>query len=308
MPRTRSATCSAIRRSRPRRPRNRRRGRLRHRCRPSAAGPAASRSGSCARRRAPGGPSTSPGAASRSTSAGRSSNLLKALAALLVPSRAHASTASAAASSSSSRRWRSSGSNFERTWSRPWRTGSPIPIRSRLNFSVPSSSITEPRPLWPPAPPPSRKRSLPNGSAKSSATTRRSTERRVLAGEHLPDGLARIVHVGQRLDERQVEAAEPAHDHVRRSRAADHDRSSRPAPRARPRPASRCCGASRRTGEPGFPRPTTTFNPNLRGQHDRARSRPTRSAGGPRRDGNGVGQSLLTITVPRMSWAWNVHT
>ena len=54
------------------------------------------------------------------------------------------------------------------------RSGSPIPTRSRLNFSVPSSSMIERRPLWPPGPPPSRKRSLPNGSAKSSATTSRS--------------------------------------------------------------------------------------------------------------------------------------
>ena len=35
--------------------------------------------------------------------------------------------------------------------------------------------MIEPRPLWPPGPPPSRKRSLPNGRAKSSATTSRST-------------------------------------------------------------------------------------------------------------------------------------
>ena len=55
------------------------------------------------------------------------------------------------------------------------RSGAPIPTRSRLNFSVPSSSMIEPRPLWPPGPPPSRKRSLPNGRAKSSATTSRST-------------------------------------------------------------------------------------------------------------------------------------
>ena len=43
--------------------------------------------------------------------------MLKRLAALLVPSRAHASTASAAASSSSSSRCCSSGANVVRTWS-----------------------------------------------------------------------------------------------------------------------------------------------------------------------------------------------
>ena len=53
---------------------------------------------------ASGGPSTAPGGASRSVSAGRSSNMLKRLAALHVPWRAHSSTASAAASRSSSRR------------------------------------------------------------------------------------------------------------------------------------------------------------------------------------------------------------
>ena len=45
-------------------------------------------------------------------SAGRSSNVLKRLAALLVPSRAHASTASAAASRSSSSRCCSSGAKL----------------------------------------------------------------------------------------------------------------------------------------------------------------------------------------------------
>ena len=124
---------------------------------------------------ASGGPSTSPGGASRDSSAGRSSNMLKRFAAFDVPCRAHSSTASAAASSSSSSRCRSSGSNPFRTWSLKPRSGAPIPTRSRLNFSVPSSPITERSPLWPPALPPSRNRSLPNGRAKSSVTTRRST-------------------------------------------------------------------------------------------------------------------------------------
>ena len=64
---------------------------------------------------ASGGPSTAPGGASRSVSAGRSSNMLKRFAALDVPWRAHSSTASAPASSNSSRRCRSSGWNGART-------------------------------------------------------------------------------------------------------------------------------------------------------------------------------------------------
>ena len=66
----------------------------------------------------------------------------------------------------------------------PW-PGSPIPTRRRLNFSVPSSSIIERNPLWPPWLPPSLKRSLPNGRAKSSATIEQIGQRRVLAGQDL---------------------------------------------------------------------------------------------------------------------------
>ena len=84
-------------------------------------------------------------------------------------------------------------------------------------------------------------------------------ERGVLAGEHLAHRQARVVHVGQRLDEGQVEPAVAPADHVRASRW-------------RPRPAQPARSASRsRTSqpmlwrvpaycEPGFPSPTTTFN------------------------------------------------
>ena len=75
--------------------------------------------------------------------------------------------------------------------------------------------MIERRPLWPPWLPPSRNRSLPKGSAKSSVTTSRSCERRVLAGQELADGEPGIVHVGQRLDQREVEAAVAALDDVR---------------------------------------------------------------------------------------------
>ena len=51
------------------------------------------------------------------------------------------------------------------------RPGSPIPTRRRAYFSVPSSSMIDRSPLCPPCEPDSRKRSFPNGSAKSSAMT-----------------------------------------------------------------------------------------------------------------------------------------
>ena len=108
------ATRSAIRRSRPRRPRIGVSGMSGVRLGGADAAPAGPRPADPS---ASGGPSTSPGAASRVVSAGRSSNMLKRLAALLVPSRAQSSTASAAASRSSSRRCCSSGAKRVRTWS-----------------------------------------------------------------------------------------------------------------------------------------------------------------------------------------------
>ena len=206
-----------------------------------------------------GGPSTSPGGRERVASASRSWNVLNRLAALLVPSRAQASTPSAAASSSSSSRCASSGSNLDRTWSRAFRTGSPMPTRSRLNFSVPSSSMIERRPLWPPWLPASRNRSLPNGRAKSSATTSRSPSGACSRASTLRTARPGVVHVGQRLDEGQVEAVVAAHRRRWRRRAAGHGPTSRHARPAGPARASRRCGASRRTAHPGFPSPTTTF-------------------------------------------------
>ena len=163
-----------------------------------------------------GGPSTSPGGASRVASASRSWNVLKRLAALLVPSRAHASTPSAAASSSSSRRWTSSGSKRDRTWSRPFRTGSPIPTRRRLNFSVPSSSMTERSPLCPPWLPASRNRSLPNGQ-REVVCDRRAGRPAAHARARAPcvRPMPGVVHEGQRLDEGEFEPVVPADGHVR---------------------------------------------------------------------------------------------
>ena len=59
-------------------------------------------------------------------------------------------------------------------------------------------------------------------------------QRRVLAGEDLADREARIVHVGQRLDERQVEAAVAAHRRRWTRRAGGPCPSSRPARRSGP--------------------------------------------------------------------------
>ena len=226
--------------------------RLRHRAAASRqdAPPAGLASGG--RRAASGGPSTSPGAASRSASASRSWNVLKRLAALLVPSRAQASTrvggrVEQLVEALAARRARTS-TGRGRGRCAPGRRCRP---GSRLNFSVPSSSMIERRPLWPPWLPASRKRSLPNGSAKSSATIEQVAQRRVLAGEHLADGEPGLVHVGQRLDEGQVEPAVPAARRRSRRRAAAHGRPSRPARRAGRAPASRRCDASRRTAHPG---------------------------------------------------------
>ena len=110
-----AATRSPIRRSRPRLPRSG--GVL---TRPTCRGRMTRRQPVFVRRMpsGPAGPSTSPGAASRSASAGPQLELVEACwRPCSCRSRAHASTASAAASSSSSSRARSSGSNLVRTWS-----------------------------------------------------------------------------------------------------------------------------------------------------------------------------------------------
>ena len=94
------------------------------------------------------GPPTSPGFGPSASAAGAcSSQALNRFAALLVPSRAHASTASAAASRRIGIRTCSSAENRLSTWSIAPRPGSPIPIRSREYFSVPSSSMIERSPL-----------------------------------------------------------------------------------------------------------------------------------------------------------------
>ena len=153
--------------------------------------------------------------------------------------------------------------------------GSPIPMRKRLNFSVPSSSTIERRPPWPPWLPDSRNRSLPK--AKSSATMRRSPSG-ALARENLAHGEARVVHPGQRLDQRQIEAVVPPHDDVG-GRAAGHGRPTgtlREPVEHEPTDVASC----RHTAHSGSPSPTTTSSSSWpraarsSGQHDAARSRP----------------------------------
>ena len=110
-------------------------------------------------------------------------------------------------------------------------------------------------------------------------------ERGVLAGQDLAHGEARVVHERQRLDQREVQPAEAPTDHV--------GRVALPATAVQPaRSASRSITSQPTLwrvpaycdpGSPGRRRPS----PNLRGQHDRARSRSDRAheapSGGRRR-------------------------
>ena len=79
-------------------------------------------------------------------SAGRSSNMLKRFAALLVPARPGLDRVGGRVEQLVEALLLV-GAKRVRTWSTALRSGSPIPTRSRLNFSVPSSSMIEPRPL-----------------------------------------------------------------------------------------------------------------------------------------------------------------
>ena len=162
-----------------------------------------------------------------------------------------------------------------------------MPIRRRLNFSDWSSSTIERSPFCPPWLPPSRNRSLPNGSAKSSATMSRSLERRVVAGERLADREPGLVHVGQRLHERDIETAIAAADDVRGVALAAA--TSPPGSIREPvhdHPADVVPGA--RVLRTGVPETHHQLHPYLRRQPNRARSRP----GGPVADGTAPRQAL----------------
>ena len=133
------------------------------------------------------------------------------------------------------------------------RSGDPIPTRSRLNCSLPSSSMTDPRPLWPPDPPPSRKRSLPNGRAKSSQTTSSSLSGACSRARTLRTASPEsFIHVSGLTIVRSQPAVAAAPRSTPR-RASGRARTSRPGRRSRRAPSSRRCGASSRTGRPGSP-------------------------------------------------------
>ena len=227
---------------------------------------------------ASGGPSTSPGAASRVVSAGRSSNMLKRLAALLVPSRAQSSTASAAASRSSSRRCCSSGAKRRQDVvdGRPVRLADPDPQPAEL--LGPELVDDRAQAVVPARPATLAEAQLAERQGEIVGDDEQVDQRGVLAGQHLADRQARVVHVGQRLDERQVEAAEAAHGHVRRVALAA------------------LAGPAGSLGDPVHDQPADVvarpgilragvaetdddLQPFLRGQHDRARSHAGRACG-----------------------------
>ena len=279
------AIRSPMRRSRPRRPRIGGVVRLRHRHRPRGGGPAASPcvSGGPRPDRAVHRPRRARRA--RSVSAGRSSNLLKALAALLVPSRAHASTASAAASMSSSRRCSLVGPESRQDVV----DGAPVRLadahaqaaellvaqlvddRAQAVVATRAAALAEAQ--------------LAEGQREVVGHDEQVGEWRVFAGQDLAHGAARVVHERERLDQRDVQPAEPPADHVG---GIALPATTRPAGPLRepvdhepadvvPRP---------RVLRPGVPEPDDDLHPTLRGQHDRARSRSGRSdppAGGPGR-------------------------
>ena len=213
----------------------------------------------------------------------RSSNMLNRLAALLVPSRAHASTASAAASSSSSSRCRSSGCERRQDVvdAAADRVADPDPEaaellgaelvddRAQAVVAAVAAALAEPE--------------LAERQREVVGDDQQVAQRRVLAGQHLADGEAGVVHERQRLDERQVEARGSGPSRRSRRRAAGPGPPSRPARRSGRGPASRCCAASPRTA-PGIPetdddlhRPSARETPSR--DHTRARSRPGGPAG-----------------------------
>ena len=79
---------------------------------------------------------------------------------------------------------------------------SPIPTRSRLNASDPSSPMIERSPLCPPAPAALAEPQLAERQREVVDDDQHLGQRRALPREHLAHGDARLVHVRLRLDER----------------------------------------------------------------------------------------------------------
>ena len=205
------------------------------------------------------GPPTSPALAGASPSSVRvpaagawRSHALNRLAAFEVPWRTHDSTASAEASSRIGSRAVSSAVNRLGRGRPRHAPGSPIPTRRRLNFSLLRSAMIERSPLWPPCDPASRNRSLPNGSAKSSATTSRSRAARG-SSEQLAHGDARSRSCRSGASRARAPGRRPGSPAPTTRRDRGHGRPSRPGRRPGRAPSSRCCGGSPRTGCPGSP-------------------------------------------------------
>ena len=100
------------------------------------------------------------------------------------------------------------------------RPGSPIPTRSRLNFSVPELVDDRAQAVVAARPAALAEPQLAERQREVVGDDEQVDERRVLAREDLAHREARVVHVGQRLDERQVEAAEAARRRLATRRAA----------------------------------------------------------------------------------------
>ena len=90
-----------------------------------------------------------------------------------------------------------------------------MPTRRRLNFSVPELVDDRAQAVVAARAPALAEAQLAERQREVVGDDEQVAERRVLARQHLPHREPGVVHVGQRLDEGQVEAAEAAHDDVR---------------------------------------------------------------------------------------------
>ena len=238
----------------------------------------ASRSASGGSRRRRAGRRPRPARRAGCVSAGRSSNMLKRLAALLVPSRAQSSTASAAASRSSSRRCCSSGAKRRQDMvdGRPVRLADPDPQPAELLgpelVDDRAQAVVAARPAT------LAEAQLAERQGEIVGDDEQVDQRGVLARQHLADRQARVVHVGQGLDERQVEAPEAAHGHVRRVALASL---ARPAGALGDPVHDQPADVVARAGilRAGVAETDDDLQPFLRGQHDRARSHAGRACG-----------------------------
>ena len=139
--------------------------------------------------------------------------------------------------------------------------------------------MIERRPLWPPGPPPSRKRSLPNGSAKSSTTTSISVSgarsRARTFRTAIPESFMNVWG----FDEQQVEAAEAAADDRRRVPLAPATRPTGTIGQpVEDHPADVVAGLA--YCSPGFPSPTTIFEMSWTSADPGSKTSPGTASGG----------------------------